>query len=171
MKGQRRRSEVEGLASMYSWVVQTRAVLYTFLVKIPWATLSREVPESGHGSVRNVLVHTASMYRWWLDGFVKGLEMPQMDGGQYTSLAAVQAEFAGVDRLVRKFFRDHEGSVDTPRRNPVPWDGKPFTATPRWLFTHVVTHEFHHKGQIVTLARQLGYPPVDTDLVAPKRWT
>jgi uncharacterized damage-inducible protein DinB len=56
-------------------------------------------------------------FRWWLDGFVKGLEMP------------------------------------------------------RWLFTQAVTHEFHHKGQIVTIARQLGYQPVETDLVTPRRWT
>jgi uncharacterized damage-inducible protein DinB len=171
MKGQRRRSEIEGLASMYGWVVQTRAVLQGFLAKVPWDTLSREVPTLGHGSVRNLLVHTAGVYRWWLDGIVKGLEMPQMEGSQYRSLAAVQAEFAGIDRLVRKFLRDHDGSIDTPRRYPVPWEEKPISATPRWLFTHAVTHEFHHKGQIVTITRQLGYPPIETDLVAPRRWT
>lgn len=156
---------------MYAWVVQTRAVLHEFLAKVPWDALSGEVPTLGHGSVRNLLVHTASAYRWWMEGFVKGLEMPQMEGSQYASLAAVQAEFAGVDRLVRKFLRDHEGSIDTPRRNPVPWDVKFFTASPRWLFAHAVTHEFHHKGQIVTITRQLGYPPVETDLVPPRRWT
>jgi uncharacterized damage-inducible protein DinB len=171
MKGQRRRSEIEGLASMYAWVVQTRAVLYAFLAKVPWDTLSREVPAHGHGSVRNLLVHTASVYRWWLDSFVKGLEMPQLEGSQYGSLAAVQAEFAGVDRMVKRFLRDHDGTVDTPRRHPVPWEEKPVTATPRWLFTQAVTHEFHHKGQIVTIVRQLGYQPVETDLVTPKRWT
>jgi uncharacterized damage-inducible protein DinB len=33
------------------------------------------------------------------------------------------------------------------------------------LFTHTITHEFHHKGQILTLSRQLGYTPVDTDIM------
>jgi uncharacterized damage-inducible protein DinB len=171
MKGQRRRSEIDGLASMYAWVVQTRADMHAFLAKMPWDTLSRDVPTAGHGSVRNLLVHTASVYRWWLDAFVRGLEMPQMEGSQYGSLAAVQAEFAGIDRLVRKFLRDHAATFDTPRRHPLPWETKPFAATPRWLFTHVVTHEFHHKGQVVTMARQLGYPPPETDLSVPKRWT
>jgi uncharacterized damage-inducible protein DinB len=171
MKRQHRRSEVDGLVSMYGWVVQTRASLHAFLARVPWAALSSEVPALGHGSVRNLLVHTASAYRWWLDAFVRGLEMPQLEGGQYESLAAVQAEFAGIDRLVRKFLRDHEGSLDEPRRHPVPWEQKVFTATPRWLFTHVVTHEFHHKGQVVTIARQLGFPPVETDLATPKRWS
>ena len=156
---------------MYAWVVQTRAVLHAFLATVPWATLSRESPTLHHGSVRNLLAHTVSMYRWWLDCCVKGLEMPQVEGSQHASLATLQAEFAGVDRMVRKFLRDHEGSLDTLRRYPVPWDAKPFAATPRWLFTHAVTHEFHHKGQIVTIVRQLGYQPVETDLAVPKRWT
>ncbi|MCB0624495.1 MAG: hypothetical protein KDC43_11415, partial [Saprospiraceae bacterium] len=33
------------------------------------------------------------------------------------------------------------------------------------LFTHVVTHEFHHKGQILSLTRHLGFVPVDTDVM------
>lgn len=155
---------------MYAWVVRTRAVLHDFLGSVPWETLSHDAPSLRHGSVRNLLVHTASMYRWWLDCCVRGLEMPQLEGGEYASLPSVLAEFAGVDRLVRRFLREHAGSLDTPRRYPVPWSRTPFTATPRWLFTQAITHEFHHKGQITTITRQLGFQPVDTDLVAPKRW-
>jgi len=29
---------------------------------------------------------------------------------------------------------------------------------------HVITHAFHHKGQIVAMLRILGYPAPDTDL-------
>jgi uncharacterized damage-inducible protein DinB len=31
-----------------------------------------------------------------------------------------------------------------------------------------MTHEFHHKGQIVKIGRQLGYNPPETDLVEPE---
>ncbi len=37
--------------------------------------------------------------------------------------------------------------------------------TPFELFTHVITHEFHHKGQVLSLSRHLGYIPVDTDII------
>lgn len=42
--------------------------------------------------------------------------------------------------------------------------------TQRWLILHPITHEFHHKGQALALARVLGHPhpgDLDTDMVAP----
>lgn len=42
--------------------------------------------------------------------------------------------------------------------------------TQRWLVMHPVTHEFHHKGQMLTMGRILGHPyPAgpDTDLAVP----
>ena len=43
--------------------------------------------------------------------------------------------------------------------------------TARWLLLHPITHEFHHKGQVVTLLRRLGHPvSVDLDLPPPGGW-
>jgi uncharacterized damage-inducible protein DinB len=40
-----------------------------------------------------------------------------------------------------------------------------------WLVLHPVTHEFHHKGQVVTLLRRLDHPvTVDLDLPPPAGW-
>jgi uncharacterized damage-inducible protein DinB len=39
------------------------------------------------------------------------------------------------------------------------------SATPLQLFTHLLTHEFHHKGQIMTMCRLLGHIPPDTDVI------
>ncbi|RZL05047.1 MAG: hypothetical protein EOO89_27250 [Pedobacter sp.] len=33
------------------------------------------------------------------------------------------------------------------------------------IFTHVITHEFHHKGQSMTMSRLLGHTPPDTDIL------
>lgn len=38
-------------------------------------------------------------------------------------------------------------------------------ANPLKIFTHVITHGFHHKGQILSLNRHLKYAPVDTDII------
>ncbi|TDH29325.1 hypothetical protein EXU57_00555 [Segetibacter sp. 3557_3] len=44
-------------------------------------------------------------------------------------------------------------------------DGTVSQATPLQVYTHVITPEFHHKGQVLTLSRQQGYIPADTDII------
>lgn len=43
-------------------------------------------------------------------------------------------------------------------------DGDIAVRTPALILHHVLTHAFHHKGQIVSMCRTLGYPAPDTDL-------
>jgi uncharacterized damage-inducible protein DinB len=43
-------------------------------------------------------------------------------------------------------------------------DGDTAVRTPVLILHHVLTHAFHHKGQIVSMCRILGYPAPDTDL-------
>ena len=68
-----------------------------------------------------------------------------------------------VDDFMEVFFTLYEmGEIED-----LSWDeaGKTETASPFKLFTHVITHEFHHKGQILSLSRHLGYTPIDTDVM------
>jgi uncharacterized damage-inducible protein DinB len=43
-------------------------------------------------------------------------------------------------------------------------DGDVAIRTPALILHHVLTHAFHHKGQIVAMCRALGHPAPDTDL-------
>jgi uncharacterized damage-inducible protein DinB len=43
-------------------------------------------------------------------------------------------------------------------------EGDTAVRTPALVLHHVLTHAFHHKGQIVAMCRILGYPAPDTDL-------
>ena len=43
-------------------------------------------------------------------------------------------------------------------------DGDMAVRTPALVLHHVLTHAFHHKGQVVAMCRLLGYPAPDTDL-------
>jgi uncharacterized damage-inducible protein DinB len=36
--------------------------------------------------------------------------------------------------------------------------------TPACILLHVITHTFHHEGQVVAMLRWLGHPAPDTDL-------
>ena len=45
---------------------------------------------------------------------------------------------------------------------PDDWSGP--LRTPAFILNHVITHAFHHKGQVVAMFRLLGRPASDTDL-------
>jgi uncharacterized damage-inducible protein DinB len=45
------------------------------------------------------------------------------------------------------------------------YDGFEMTCTPAHVIHHVLTHAFHHKGQIVSMCRMLGHPAPDTDVL------
>jgi uncharacterized damage-inducible protein DinB len=45
---------------------------------------------------------------------------------------------------------------------PESWGGE--LRSPAFILLHVITHAFHHKGQVVAMLRILGYPAPDTDL-------
>ncbi|MCB0640529.1 MAG: ATP-binding cassette domain-containing protein, partial [Phaeodactylibacter sp.] len=55
--------------------------------------------------------------------------------------------------------------VYRPDSGVLEFDGKPQETEALKLFTHVITHEFHHKGQVLSFSRHLGYTPVDTDVL------
>ena len=50
-------------------------------------------------------------------------------------------------------------------------DGCTETATPAYYLHHVMTHAFHHKGQIAAMCRLLGRPfTQDMDLLYTANW-
>jgi len=82
-------------------------------------------------------------------------------------VAAIRRAYDRADHHMERFLARFELALDEPVSGRVRWMPDPLVVTPRWLFTHTVTHEFHHKGQVVSLGRRLGYPPPETDLVLP----
>jgi uncharacterized damage-inducible protein DinB len=48
------------------------------------------------------------------------------------------------------------------KERPREWVGE--LKSPVFILLHVLTHTFHHKGQVVAMLRTLGYPAPDTDL-------
>ncbi|MFD1038385.1 DinB family protein [Virgibacillus byunsanensis] len=75
--------------------------------------------------------------------------------------------FKETDNLVQEFLQEYAGQWYLAISSTVSWQEKPIDFTILWLFTHTITHEFHHKGQIVKMGRLLGYNPPDTDLIEP----
>jgi uncharacterized damage-inducible protein DinB len=76
----------------------------------------------------------------------------------------LQNLFAQVDEIMDRFIA-HFSANPSQAVKGYKWPEKYIETDAYGIFTHVITHEFHHKGQAMTMARLLGHIPPDTDVM------
>jgi uncharacterized damage-inducible protein DinB len=163
---------LEGLKQQYDWIRSVREVLFTFLEEIPLHKLHETVPGFGISTIIGAHIHAADSYRYWLGSFAfKQNPADFRDTTEYevehSNVKNVRDRFDVVDEIVQKFLDEFNDRWFENIENEVDWRDKPLSLPPLFLLTHAETHEFHHKGQIVSMARHLGFnPPADDRLGA-----
>lgn len=148
----------------YNLVIEAREVLFIFCESISWQDYVSPVPGFGQGTIRKAQAHIADTYIHWIGKYALQKNIPYLELESLSSMIKVRDAFTHVDQLVDSFFSFFDDNENIQIKNHLTNRGE-VIATPLSLITHVITHEFHHKGQIVSMARMLGYPPPDTDLI------
>ena len=152
------------LHAQYQLTRDARAVLMTYCATISPDNFVRSHPEVGNGgSIRNLLVHINNSYHGWLLKFALREPFQKRVYTDLLSLKDCDNYFQLTDHLMERFLDHFDQRYDQPVEGELA--SRHFRATPLELFTHVVTHEFHHKGQILVLGRAWGYEPLDTDVL------
>lgn len=155
------------LHHQYQLVRETRELLFSYCEQLTKSHYVLPIESFGGSSIRDLHVHVADCYNFWLNRFFSPEQVQRQFNSQLETVREVRGLFEKVDDLVKSFLETYESSMETPVLGHVSWKEERFEATPLWLYTHALSHEFHHKGQIVSMSRQLGYTPVDTDLIDP----
>lgn len=151
------------LEHQYSLIRDAREVLFDFCARLPATDLVRSSSHTGNGgSIRNLFVHVRNTYVGWIAGAALRRPFEEKEYEWAGTLEQCREYFNEVNNLMEEFLQMFEDNYQQELQS-VTNDGQ--RATPLRLFTHVITHEFHHKGQILALARQWGHIPVDTDVV------
>ncbi|RYY14423.1 MAG: DUF664 domain-containing protein [Cytophagaceae bacterium] len=153
------------LRAQYGLVQQARTVLLAYCATLAPADFVAPVVSFGHGSIRDLLVHVANAYQIWLGRVALGRLDTTHPPTEVPDVAAVRQLFERADALVADFTQAAGEDWLTEREFRVRRQPEPLLLTPFQIFTHVCTHEFHHKGQVLTMSRLLGYEPVDTDVI------
>ncbi len=149
------------LKQQYDLVKNTRESLFQFCETIKPDDFIKELDGFGWGSIRNLHVHVSQCYTYWLSRFGLKETVDKVDPASVKDVRQMRELFKETDKTVYKFLNEFEGNYEHKIKGEVEED----VFSVLWLMTHTMTHEFHHKGQIVSMARQLGYTPPDTDLV------
>ncbi|MDQ3845350.1 MAG: damage-inducible protein DinB [Bacteroidota bacterium] len=147
----------------YALVKASRKVLLEYCKTLFYQDFIVEQSTFGRGSIRNLLVHIGNTYEFWIGRHClhKDIQFTEY----YSVKSAIEAEdfFDTIDVLVEAFINVYAENYLMEKE--ITLTDKVLLASPLKVFTHVITHEFHHKGQILSLSRQLGYVPVDTDII------
>jgi uncharacterized damage-inducible protein DinB len=148
----------------YEWIRRTRELLFRYCETVSPADYVKELEIFGGDSIRNLHAHVADCYRVWLGSRGLGKSLPKITPDSINCVQEIREAFRKTDDLVHEFLNEFADRWDNTVQVCFE-EGESAEISSLWLFTHTITHEFHHKGQIVKIGRHLGYIPPDTDLI------
>jgi len=151
------------LHQQYKLVLSSRRTILDYIKTISEEDFLSENSTFGRGSIRNLLVHICDTYASWIGERALKKEIIYKSFNEYGTLADCLAYFDVINSYIDGFLNAFENDYQTDLK--IVRNGELIGLSPLKLFTHVITHEFHHKGQIMSLSRHLGYIPVDADII------
>jgi uncharacterized damage-inducible protein DinB len=122
---------------------------------------------SSFGSVRDTLAHIYAAEWAWHSRWVGRSPTALLPSDMFPDVAAIRAAWVDHEGKVRAFLAGL-GDDGINRVFEYTLLSGHAGATPFWqMAQHVVNHATYHRGQVVTIMRQLGAaPPKPTDLIA-----
>ena len=120
---------------------------------------------SSFSSVRDTIVHLYGAEFIWNERFHGRSPSSLPSAGPYPDLASIRVKLEEMDQ----YYIDYVSKMTQQELDRVirykSFTGEEFS-NPLWQSLHQLTnHATYHRGQVVTLLRQLGVKPVSTDLI------
>ena len=121
---------------------------------------------SSFGSVRDTLAHICGVEWVWLERMEGRSPSAIPQATEYPNLVALRARWAETE----KHWLEYVSRLDQAELDEeVDYKTLSFGASRdlRWqMMQHVVNHGTYHRGQVITMLRQLGAKGASTDLIA-----
>ena len=116
-------------------------------------------------SILGTMAHTLGSQRMWLSRFL-GTPLDRVPSIQ--DFPDLPAWIAGWEETAAQLEAFLAGLTDEQLATPISWTttrGEPHTH-PLWHpVSHMVNHATYHRGQVISLLRQMGYAVPSTDLI------
>jgi len=126
-----------------------------FFGKQPEELLSQKI-ENSFPSIRKTALHILSAERSWLSRMQLDMRNNKSITDDFSStkevfdaLVKTSSDFADFIQSQKEGFFIEEVSYNT-------WDGTSWSMPPKIMIHHCMNHSTYHRGQLITLARQLG---------------
>jgi uncharacterized damage-inducible protein DinB len=154
---------IDGIRKFHGWTHASLNLVIDHLQAMPTNCYVEKLPGFGFPTLGEQVIHIFNCEGFWLH---------VLRSQNYTDRTL--ADCPGIDevkRLQRQVSQSTaeylscvtEQQLNSDRDLRFP-DGDFARRTPALVVHHVLTHAFHHKGQIAAMCRMLGHPLADTDL-------
>lgn len=155
---------METLRDLLEYHYSRRERVYQFLATIKPEDFTRPV-NVGWNSIRGLLMHCLFAEEFWVQHAIRKQPRPDFDSRTYPDVASVRG-LAGEVRERTLAFLAALPEAELAREETVTFSsGTVRRFTLAKAFLHIITHDTHHRGQVMALARQLGYEPPEIDLM------
>jgi len=138
--------------------------MFDALAALPAEQYQRDL-KCSFASIHGTVAHIVWAEQLWLTRW-QGAPPPQSPQGKdLTSLAEARARWDEVDAKRATFLRDLTDAKLQDTVTIQPTTGGAYVHTLQQTFQHAVDHSSYHRGQIVTMLRQLGVKPPATGMI------
>lgn len=154
---------VDGVRKFHSWTHACLSLVLDHLSTIPTSDYGKELPGFGFPTLHKQVIHIFNCEGFWIHT-LQGRPYVDRDPKQFPAVPDARLLQRDVRRQTDEYLSNltvQQLNGNTELHFP---DGDTSVRTPALVLHHVLTHAFHHKGQIVAMCRALGHPAPDTDL-------
>jgi len=141
-----------------------RELVYDFLESLPPEAFVKPM-QVGWSNMRTTLVHCLLTEEYWVQHGLRRLPHLDVAFTDYPTVASVRRMAAEVRQRTEAYLSALSlADLDQPAELRYS-NGARVEFTPAKALMHVILHDAHHRGQVLALARQLGYEPPEIDLM------
>ena len=154
---------VIGMRKLHSWTHSSLTLVLDHLATIPEGDYAKEVSGFGFPTLRAQIIHVLNCEGFWIHT-LQAARFEDEDTTDWPSVPdarVLQRRVSANTLAYLSGLSDEQLNADTELLFS---DGDKAVRTPALVLHHILTHAFHHKGQIVSMCRTLGHPAPDTDL-------
>ena len=154
---------IDGMRKFHGWTHASLTLLLDHLSTIPADDFAKELPGFGSPTLRQQVLHIFNCEGFWIQA-LQGRTFQDRDPAQCPTMIEARLLQQEVSRQTLAYLSGLSNEQLNANRELHFPDGDVAIRTPALVLHHVLTHAFHHKGQIVAMCRLLGHPGPDTDL-------
>jgi uncharacterized damage-inducible protein DinB len=152
-----------GIIELHATMHDRLDLLLSHVAAVPDDLCRKQISGFGQPSIWKQLVHILNCEEFWTHSLQNKAfaDWPEEAFPTMTDLQAAKERIRRATRAYLDGLTEEQLNTSLAKR-PVDWGGE--LRSPAFILLHLITHAFHHKGQIVAMLRIVGYPAPDTDM-------